>query len=311
MLGMCGAVAWAAQPYPSKPVRFLLPFAPGGIGDISARIVARKMSENMGQQVVVENRPGAGMIFSATAAKNAYADGYTIILAGNGTAVSQSLFKSLPYDILKDFTQVATLTSFDLVLVVNADSKMATLADMVASAKASPGKLNFGTINPGSTQHLSAELFKSLAGVNAQTVPYKGTPDLIVALRGNAIDVGFEFLPAVLGQIKGGALKTLAVAAARRSPGLPSVPTTAEAGFGKFQVSSWNGVSVRADTPRPVLERLNKEIVSALNSPEVRQQLLDLGAEARPSTIKEAREHMISEIARWKKVIEDAKIERQ
>jgi tripartite-type tricarboxylate transporter receptor subunit TctC len=288
-----------------------LPFAPGGIGDITARIVAQKMSENIKQQVVVDNRPGAGMIISATAAMNASADGYTMVLAGNGTAVSASLFKSLPYDILRDFTQVATLASFDLVLVVNSDSRFTSLSEMLAFARSNPGKLNFGTINPGSTQHLGAELFKSLTGINAQTVPYKGTPDLIVALRGKSLDVGFEFLPAVLSQIRANALKALGMASAKRFPGLPNTPTIAEGGVANYQVSSWNGVSVLAGTPRPIVERLNKEIVAALNSPEVRQKLQELGAEARPSTIKEARDLMTSEIARWKSVIESAKIERQ
>lgn len=301
----------SASGYPSKAIRFLLPFAPGGIGDITARIVAQKMSENIGQQVVVDNRPGAGMIVSATAAMRASADGYTILLAGNGTAVSASLFKSLPYDILKDFTQVATLASFDLVLVVNSDSRFRTLGDMLAFAKSDPGKLNFGTINPGSTQHLSAELFKSLTKISAQTVPYKSTPDLIVAMRNNAIDVGFDFLPAVLSQIRANSLRALGIASAKRFTGLPATPTMAEAGVANYQVSSWNGVSVLADTPRSVVERLNKEVVAALNSPEVRQRLQDLGAEARPSTIKEARDLMVSEIARWKSVIESAKIERQ
>ena len=300
-----------AQSYPSKPIRFILPFAPGGIGDITARIVAQKMGENIGQQVVIDNKPGAGMIVSATAAMAANPDGYTMILAGNGTAVSASLFKSLPYDILRDFTQVSTLASFDLVLVARSDAAYNSLADMIAYAKRNPGKLNFGTINPGSTQHLGAELFKSLTGIDAQTVPYKATPALIVALRGSDVELAFEFLPAVLTQIKANAIKALGIAAPKRFPGLPNLPTIAEGGLANYQVSSWNGASVLASTPRPIVERLNREIVAALNSSEVRNKLQELGADSLPSTTTEARNVMISEIARWKKVIEIAKIERQ
>jgi len=306
---VCGAAA--AQAYPAKPIRFLLPFAPGGIGDITARIVAQKMSDNIGQQVVVDNRPGAGMIISASAALQAPADGYTMLLAGNGTAITTSLFKSLPYDILRDFTQVATLASFDLVLLVNADSKFTSLADMLAFARSNPGKLNFGTINPGSTQFLSAELFKSVAGINAQTVPFKATPALVIALRSHSVDVAFDFMPAVLSQLQSNAIRALGVASTRRYAKLPNTPTIAEGGVANYIVSSWNAVSVRAETPRVVVDRLNKEIVAAVNSPEVRQKLLELGAESRPSTVEQARELMISEIARWKGVIERAGIERQ
>ena len=306
---VCGAAV--AQTYPAKPIRFLLPFAPGGIGDITARVVAQKMSDNIGQQVVVDNRPGAGMIISATAALQAPADGYTMLLAGNGTAVTTSLFKSLPYDILRDFVQVSTLASFDLVLLVNSDSRFASLADMLAFARSNPGKLNFGTINPGSTQHLSAELFKSVTGISAQTVPFKATPALVIALRSHSVDVAFDFLPAVLSQLRSNSVKALGVASAARFTGLPDLPTIAEGGVGNYLVSSWNAVSVRADTPRPIVDRLNKEIVAAVNSPEVRQKLQELGANARASTVEQTRELMISEIARWKAVIERAKIERQ
>jgi tripartite-type tricarboxylate transporter receptor subunit TctC len=306
---ICAAAA--AQEYPSKPIRFLLPFAPGGIGDLTARVVAQKMSENMGRQVVVDNRPGAGMILSATAALQSAADGYTMILAGNGTAISASLFKSLPYNILTDFTQVATLATFDLVIVASSSSKLASVADLIAAARQNPGKLNLGTINVGSTQHLSAELFKSVAGIEAQVVPFKGTPALVAALRSDDIDVAFEFAPPAIPHVKSGALKALAVAAAKRHADLPDVPTTVEAGLADFQVSSWNAVSVRAQTPRAIVARLNKEIVTALDSPEVKQRLNALGAEAYPGTPEQTGARMKSEIARWKAVIERANIPRQ
>lgn len=303
--------AAAAQGFPSKPIRFLVPFAAGGIGDLTARTVAQKLSDNLGQQVVVDNRPGAGMIFSATAAMQSAADGYTMILAGNGTAISATLFKSLPYNILTDFTQVSTLATFDLVIVASASSKLASLADFIAVAKKSPGKLNLGSINVGSTQNLAAELFKSVAGIEAQVVPFNGTPALVTALRSDNIDVAFEFAPPAIPQIKAGALRALAVAAPKRHADMPGVPTTREAGLEGFEVSSWNAVSVRAQTPRAIVERLNKEIVAALNSPDVKQKLNALGAEPYPSTPEQTRARMKSEIARWKAVIERANIPRR
>jgi tripartite-type tricarboxylate transporter receptor subunit TctC len=305
----CGAAA--AQGFPSKPIRFLVPFAPGGIGDLTARTVAQKLSENLGQQVVVDNRPGAGMIFSATAAMQSAADGYTMILAGNGTAISATLFKSLPYNILTDFTQVSTLATFDLVIVTSSSSKLASLADLIAVARKSPGKLNLGSINVGSTQNLGAELFKSVARIDAQVVPFNGTPALVTALRSDNIDVAFEFAPPAIPQIKAGALRALAVAAPKRHADLPDVPTTREAGLEGFEVSSWNAVSVRAQTPRAIVERLNKEIVAALNSPDVKQKLNALGAEPFPSTPEQTRARMKSEITRWKAVIERANIPRK
>jgi len=303
--------AAAAQGFPSKPIRFLVPFAPGGIGDLTARTVAQKMSDNMGQQVVVDNRPGAGMIFSATAAMQSAADGYTMILAGNGTAISATLFKSLPYNILTDFTQVSTLAAFDLVIVASSGSKLSSLADLIAVARKNPGKLNLGSINIGSTQNLSAELFKSVAGIEAQVVPFNGTPALVTALRSDNIDVAFEFAPPAIPHIKAGALRALAVAAAKRHADIPDVPTTSEAGLAGFEVSSWNAVSVRAQTPRAIVERLNKEIVAALGSPDVKQKLNALGAEPYPSTPEQTRARMKSEIGRWKAVIERANIPRK
>ena len=305
----CGAAA--AQGFPSKPIRFLVPFAPGGIGDLTARIVAQKLSVNLGQQVVVDNRPGAGMIFSATAAMQSAADGYTMILAGNGTAISATLFKSLPYNILTDFTQVSTLATFDLVIVASSGSKLASLGELIAVARKSPGKLNLGSINVGSTQNLSAELFKSVAGIQAQVVPFNGTPALVTALRSDNIDVAFEFAPPAIPHVKAGALRALAVAAPKRHSDLPDVPTTKEAGLDGFEVSSWNAVSVRAQTPRALVQRLNKEIVAALASPDVKQKLNAIGAEPYPSTPEQTRERMAREIKRWGAVIERANIPRR
>jgi len=288
-----------------------VPYGPGGIGDLTARTVAEKMSENMGQRVVIENRPSAGMSVSGEIASHAPADGYTVLHGGNGTAISASLFKSLPYDILKDFTQLSALAAFDLVLLVSADSKFASLGELMAFAKSNPGKLTLGTISIGSTQHLSAELFKSMFGIDAVIVPYKETSGVIVALRSKTVDLAFEFVPAVLGQVQNKTVKALAIAASKRFAGLPDTPTTAESGFSAFRVSGWNAYNVRTGTPRPIIDRLNKEIIDALKSADVTQKLRNLGAEPWPLSTEEARALMTSEIARWKGVIESAKIPRQ
>jgi tripartite-type tricarboxylate transporter receptor subunit TctC len=239
------------------------------------------------------------------------ADGYTIVLAGNGNAISQTLFKALPYNNLNDFMQVSTLASFDLVLLVSPDSKFTSLADVIAFAKNNPGKLNLGTIGVGSTQHLSAELFKSLAGINALIVPYKSTPDLIVALRSNTVDIAFEFVPPTLPQIESNAVKPLVIASNKRLSGLPGTPTTVESGLPNYLVTSWNAISVWESTPRPIIDRLYKEVAAAVSSPEVSQKLQSMGARPGASTPEETRELMRSEIAKWKAVIEAANIPRQ
>lgn len=311
------AVLWAAagaaqaQAYPAKPIRFFVPYAPGGVGDITARLVAQKMSESMGQQVVIENRPGAGLIVATEAAAKADPDGYTITLTGNGSALSVSLFKSLPFDVLNDFVHISTIGHFDLAMLAATDSKFTSVAEVIAFAKANPGKLNIGTINIGSTQHLAAELFKAMAGIEAQTVPFKASAAVVTALRSNDVQVAFEILAPVIGQIRSNTLKPLAVTSNRRFVGLPGTPTLAESGVAGYQASSWNGISITARAPQPVVARLNREVVAAIALPDLRQKMLDLGVEARSSTPEQMRELMASEIAKWKSVIERARIPRQ
>ena len=307
--GAAGAAV--AQVYPAKPIRFFVPYAPGGVGDITARMVAQKMSESMGQQVVIENRPGAGLIVATEAAAKADPDGYTVTLTGNGSALSVSLFKSLPFDVVNDFVHVSTIGYFDLAMLATADSKFSSVAEVIAFAKANPGKLNVGTINIGSTQHLAAELFKSMAGIEVQPVPFKASAAVVTALRSNDVQVAFEMLAPVIGQIRSNTLKPLAVTSNRRFVGLPGTPTLAESGVAGYQASSWNGISITARAPQPVVARLNKAIVAAIATPDVRQKMLDLGVEARASTPEQMRELMISEIAKWKAVIERARIPRQ
>jgi tripartite-type tricarboxylate transporter receptor subunit TctC len=309
-LAAAGSMA-SAQGYPTRPVRLLVPFAAGGVADITARVLAQKMSETMGQQMLVENRPSAGGILASEAVAKAEPDGYTLLFITNGNAVSATLFKSLPYDTVGDFSPVSTVGFFDLVLVVNSDSKIGSVRDLMAFAKANPDKLSIGTINIGSTQNLAAELFRSMSGIDALVVPFKATPAVITALKGGDVQVAFEILAPVLGQIRGGSLKALAVTSERRYPGLPNVPTVAESGVSGYQASSWNGVAAPARTPRAIVDRLNREVNAAAAAPEVRQRLQELGVEARAGTPEALGALLVAEIAKWKAVIERAKIERQ
>ena len=301
-----------AQPaFPSKALRIVVPFAAGGVGDLTARAVATGLAERLGQPVVIDNRPGAGGVVAADSVARAEPDGHTLFLLSNGTAVSASLFKTLPYDTLADFTPVSTLGFFDIAVLVPADSPHGTLAQLLAHARARPGQLNIGSINIGSTQHLAAELFKSSAAIDAQVVPFNGTPALITALRGRQVDVGVEILGPALPQVRAGALRVLAVTGERRSVVLPDAPTAVELGVKGFVAASWNALAVPARTPRPVVERLQREVVTAVATPAVQQQLRALNLEPRTSTPEQAAALLKTDIERWRAVIERAGIPRQ
>lgn len=303
--------ALAADPFPTKPLRVVVPFGPGGVGDLTARIVAAELGKSLGQTVTIENRPGAGGVVAADTVARAAPDGHTMFLMSNGSAVTASLFKSLPFDMVKDFTPVSTLGYFDIAVVVPAESPFKTLGELVAYAKANPNKLNIGSINIGSTQNLAAELFKSAAGIDAQIVPFNGSPALIGAMRGKQVDVGVEILAPALTHIKSGAFRALAVTGQKRSVVLPEVPTAEEAGVKGFVASSWNALAVPAKTPRAVVERLNRDIVTALANPEVRQKLLALNIDAQSSTPEQNADLLVNDIKRWAGVIERAGIEKQ
>lgn len=308
---LCAASCAVAQSYPARPIRLVVGFAPGGVADVTARVVAQSLSTLLGQQVIVDNRPSAGGIIAADAVAKADPDGYTLLLMSNGNAVSASLFKALPYDTINDFTPVSTLGFFDVAIVTTPGTSIDSLRGLIDYARANPGKLNIGTINVGSTQHLSAELFKAMAGVDAATVPFKGSPAVISALRGKDIEVAFEMLAPVIPQAKSGALKVLAVTSAVRSPFLPDVPTVAESGVPGYQASSWNAIAAPARTPRPIIDKLNQAINTALASPQVKSRLEVVGVSARGSTPEELRQLIASDIAKWRHVIEQAKIEKQ
>ena len=305
------ATSTSAQGFPTKPIRFLVPFGPGGVGDITARVAAQKMSESLGQQVIIDNRPGAGGIVASQLVAKAEPDGYTMLLLNNAHAISMALFKSLPYDTLKDFAPVGSLGTFSLVVMVNPDSPFKSVKDLVASARSNPGKLNVGTIAIGATQHLSTELFKSMAGTDWVHVPYTNTGLLLAGLRSNSVHVAFEFIAPVIGPIKAGQFRALAVSTRNRFSGLPDVPTVQESGVPGFDVSSWNGLGVPAKTPRAIIERLNRALNEALAAPDVKQRFAEQAVDVFPSTPEGYRKHIAAEIAKWTKVIETAKIPKQ
>ena len=305
---LLGSTAWAQA---GKTLKIVVPFGAGGIADLTARTVAAKMAEILGQSIIIENKPSAGGIVAGDMVAKSEPDGTTLLLMSNGTAVSAGLFKSLPYDTVKDFAPVSTLGFFDIALVTRSDSPFKTLADLLAFAKANPGKLNIGSINIGSTQNLSAELFKSTADINVQIVPFNGTPAVITALRGGQIDAAVEILGPVMSQISAKALRALAVFGNKRAAGLPDVPTAKEAGIAKMQAASWNALAVPAKTPKDVVAKLHQAAVTALASPDVKKRLADLGVEAGSSSPEQLNELLLAEIKRWGEVITRANIPRQ
>jgi tripartite-type tricarboxylate transporter receptor subunit TctC len=316
LAALAGALAapWAAaqSKWPAKPVRVVVPFGAGGVADLTARAVGQKLSEQLGQAFVIDNRPGAGGVNAGQAVAQADPDGYTLLLMSNGTAVSEGLFKKLPFDAQKDFAPISLLGTFDLALVVAANSRFRTLADLVAFAKANPGKLNLATVAVGSTQNLAAELFKSTAGIQAQVVPFNGTPAVVTALRGGEVDAAVEILAPIKSQITAGALRALATFGERRANGIGDVPTAAESGgpLAKFQVASWNALAAPARTSQHVVQRLNRELQKALATADLKKKLADLNVEARWSTPEDLANLLASETTRWSDVIQRAKIPR-
>jgi len=303
-------LAWG-QAYPAKPIRIVLPFGPGGVADITTRTIAPKLTESLGQQIIVDNKPGAGGIIASEAVAKAEPDGYTLLLLTNGNAVSQALFKSLPYDPVHDFAMISTVGYFSMVLVTSSQSKYKTLKDFVAAAKANPGKLNIGTITPGGTQHLAGELFRSTAGIEAVVVPHKTTGEVVVSTMNGSVDIAVDFIAPLLSSIKSGQLTALAVTAGKRFPGLPDVPTVIEAGVPGYDVASWNALAAPAKTPHAVIMRVHEALVKALAAPEVQKRYAELGVEGRASTPEELKAFYASETKRWTQVVERAKIPKQ
>ena len=297
--------AWAQGNYPTQPLHLIVPFGPGGLADVSSRVTMQKLGDKLGQQVVIENRPGAGGVVAATSALNAEHDGYTLILFSNGTTIAKTLIK-LPYDPQADFVPVSTMAYFDLNLLVPKESKFADLRALLAEG--GRRQLTFGTINPGSTQHLSAELFKSVAKLNAQMVPFRTSGEVQTALHRGDIDLGFESYAALRGGIDSGMLRAIATTGPKRTPWLPQVPTVKEAGLAGYEVTGWNAIYAPKGTPDAVVAKLSSAIRDVIAMPEVNKRLLSLGVEPRACTPAEMGALFEHDRAKWARVIQQANI---
>jgi len=300
-----------AQSLPDKPVRLLVPNGAGGVADLTARTVGAALSERLKQPVVIENRPGAGGIVAGQALLSAPPDGATLMVATNANAISASLFRSLPFDPLKDFAPVGLMGTFAIAVLVPPASPIRDAQALIAQLRRDPSRGNIGTISVGSTQNLAAELFKTTAGLEATTVPFSGTPALLTSLLRNDVTAAFEIVAPLMGQLKDGSLRAVAITSATRAANLPDVPTLQEAGLPGFDVTSWNAIVAPARAPAPVIARLNEALNQTLADPAVRTKLLEAGVEARGDTPAQLGGLMTSEAAKWRAVIERAGIEKQ
>lgn len=296
--------------YPTRPVRIVLPFAAGGVADITARLIADQLGTKLGQRFYVENQPGAGGIAAARTVISSPPDGTTLALLSNGTAISVSLFKKLPFDPVKDFAPISSLGTFDFLFAVRAESKFKTLEDIIKAAKQKPGALNVGTINTGSTQNLAAALFKTAAGVDFVIVPFRGTPEVLVALLQDSVDLTIDSYSALKGNLADGKIRALAATGPLRSKITPEIPTLRESGI-EASIESWNGLFAPAGTPPGVIGALNTALQEILAEPALKKKMLELGIDAKPSTPDQLAARLRADIEKWRAVIEQSGIERQ
>jgi len=297
----------SAQPYPAKPVRMIVPFAPGGTTDVLARLVAQRLSDATGQAFPVDNRPGANGNIGTDLAAKSPPDGHTIVMSFDGTiAINPNTYRKLPFDPQRDLAPVASVAQVPLLLVVHPGVAAQTLAEFVALAKAAPGRLNYSSAGHGSTGHLAGELFKARAGIELPHVSYKGGGQAVQDLLGGQIQMLVTALPTVEGHLKAGKLRALAFAAAKRVPGLPDVPTLEESGYPGLVVLSWYGLLAPAGTPPEAIRRLNTEVNRALAAPEVRERLAALGAEPTGGTPEQFAQVIRADTARWAQVVKTA-----
>jgi len=298
-----------AQAWPTKPIRMILPFPPGGTTDILGRVAAQKLSEALGQQVVPDNRPGAAGNIGTEFVAKAPPDGYTLVTApGSTLTIHPSLYSKLGFDPLRDFAPVTILAAVPNALVVHPSLPVRNVKDLIALAKAKPGQLNYASTGAGQSTHLSMELFKTMARVNIVHVPYKGSAPAVTDLLGGHVLLMFDNMPSALPHVKAGKLRAVAVSTLKRSPVAPDIPTVAESGLPGFEVSVWFGVLAPAKTPQPVVERLNQILVKALHTAEVRERLSTQGAEPIANTPDQFTQQMKRDIAKWAKVVKDADI---
>lgn len=297
-----------AQPYPSKPIRFVLPYPSGGSADGLLRALAQRLTETLGQPVVVESRPGANGIVGSDFVAKAPSDGYTLILGAIGPFAVSSAMQKLPYDPVKDFAPITFLAAVPNVLVVHPSTPVTSVAELVAYAKTRPGQLNYGSAGTGSSNQLAAELFNLAAGLSITHVPYKGGAPAQVDLLGGRLTLIFDNLPPSVPHIKSGGFRALAVTSPRRQPALPDVPTMNELGYSNFEVGSWFGALAPAGTPRPVIELLNTAMVSAMREISLRERLMALGFDPNPGTPEQFAEFIRAETVKWARVVKSAGI---
>ncbi len=304
------SAARADDAYPTRPVHIIVGYGPGGIADVVMRVVAQKLGERMGQQFLVDNKPGAGGVVAANEVAKATPDGYTLYMAGNGATISQNMFKTRPFD-MRDVQPVSALTFYEIVLATKEGSPLKSIQDVVAAARARPGRLNFGAIAVGSTQNLTAELFKSAAGIDATVVAFRTTPEVVGALLRGDIDVAFEYYVGVKSPVDNHEARIVATTGAERSAVLPSVPTVAEGGLPGFEVTGWNALFAPKRTPAAIVATLNKQINEIMALPDVKAKLLALGMDARGSTPEALEARVKSDIDKWATIIEKSGIQKQ
>jgi tripartite-type tricarboxylate transporter receptor subunit TctC len=307
VLALVGGTA-GAQSYPNRPIRMVVPFAPGGLNDVLARIISPKLSESLGQPIIVENRGGAGSNLGTEYVARAAPDGYTLLLSSSALAINPNLYAKLNYDVARDFAPIIQISTTQMVVLVAPSVPVGSVRELLTLAKSSPGKLNYGSSGIGSPSHLATELFIRTFGLQAAHVPYKGAGPALVALSAGEVQMMVDVLPTALPLAKGGKAKILAVVAHKRASSLPEVPTLAEAGVAGYESGSWNGILAPAATPRPIISRLGAELQKIMGSAEMRQRFRDLSVEPEATTPEEFGQFIRAETARWEKLIKPAGI---
>ena len=308
LMGATISPTWAQTPYPNRPVRVIIPFGPGGFADITMRLVGQKLSEHIGQQVVIENRPSAGGIVAGSVVTSAQPDGYTLFVLSSGIALSKALLKTMPFDPGTAFTPVSTLAFFDLLLLVKADSAMKTVQDALALAKKDPAKFNIGTISPGSTQNVMGELFRSATGIPMTIVPYRTSGDVLTSLLRDDTQIGVESYAALKSAIDARTIRAIAASGDKRSPQQPDVATLKESGI-DAEVVGWNALVAPAGTPKDVVAYLNGHVRAIVDADDFKKRMLDLGGVAGASSPEELDKRLQADIAMWAAVVKKAGLE--